>query len=85
MPVYWQACHGKSAERAGVLMLSTAVLAPMSMVAGAAVKITGRYRPQMWLGWIFCLVALGLLSTLKANTSIAHGIGYSLLIGAGIG
>ena len=43
------------------------------------------YRPQLWLGWALLMLAMGLMSTLKADTPIGHGIGFPVLVGAGGG
>ncbi|KAF9236982.1 MFS general substrate transporter [Melanogaster broomeanus] len=56
-----------------------------SPVIGLLVKKTGRYRPQIWVGWCILLVGLGLMSTLRANTSPAFAVGFLVIIGIGIG
>ncbi|KAL0575078.1 hypothetical protein V5O48_006881 [Marasmius crinis-equi] len=85
IPVYFQATHGSSPIRSGVLTLAFCVLAPASMIAGALVNRTGRYRPQMWTGWVLLLVGLGLLSTVDTETPISRVLGFLVMIGFGMG
>lgn len=44
-----------------------------------------KYRPQAWFGWVVLIIGTGLLSTVDAETSLAHSIGYSALISIGGG
>ncbi|KAL0569152.1 hypothetical protein V5O48_012826 [Marasmius crinis-equi] len=85
IPVYFQATHGSTPIQSGVLTLAFCVLAPASIIAGTLVKKTGRYRPQLWVGWVLLMIGLGLLSTINANTSISRTLGFLVLIGFGMG
>ncbi|KAK7438751.1 hypothetical protein VKT23_017881 [Stygiomarasmius scandens] len=85
IPVYFQAIHGASPVHSGVLTLAFCVLAPASMMAGAIVNKTGRYRPQMWTGWALLLIGLGVLSTVSVNTPDSRILGFLVLIGFGMG
>lgn len=51
----------------GVYSLAFASLAPAATITGLSVKPTGRYRPQMWMGWVLTVAALGLMSTIRAT------------------
>lgn len=55
------------------------------MVAGALVKKTGRYRPQLWTGWVVVLIALGVLSTIEYNTNLGRTIGFIIIWSVGLG
>ena len=44
-----------------------------------------RYRPQIWIGWILTVVALGLMSTILATDHLSKSFGYMVLLGWGIG
>ena len=85
MPVFYQGCKDASPIRSGVLTLGFASLAPASLIAGALVTRTQRYRPQMWLGWVLILVGLGLHSTLTAGDNVARVVGFGVIVGIGIG
>lgn len=84
-PVYFQACKDASAVRSGVYGIAMAILAPAAFTAGVLVKKTGRYRPQMFVGWAFMLVGFGLLSTVHANSSVGLPVGYVIILGVGAG
>ena len=84
-PVYFQACKGVSPVVSGVYSLGFASLALAVIATGISIKVTGRYRPQSWIGWIITIVALGLMSTILATDSLGKSIGYGTLLGLGIG
>ncbi|KAL0958478.1 hypothetical protein HGRIS_000617 [Hohenbuehelia grisea] len=85
IPVFYQACKGLSPVASGVLLLGLSTLAPAFVLAGISVKRTLRYRPQMYTGWCFMMIGLGLLSTLDADSTKARAVGFSVLLGIGIG
>ncbi|KAF9222807.1 MFS general substrate transporter [Gyrodon lividus] len=84
-PVFFQGCKGASPVKSGIYGLALSALAPAAIVSGLVVKRTGRYRPLMWVGWCFLLVGLGLMSTLRANTSSGFAVGFLVIVGIGIG
>ena len=55
------------------------------MVTGISIKLTGRYRPQTWIGWVLSIVAFGLMSTILTTDPLGKSIGYVALLGCGIG
>ncbi|KAH8106322.1 iron permease [Cristinia sonorae] len=86
LPVYFQACLGASPIRSGVDMLATAlVIAPFALVAGLMVQIQGKYRPANYVGWGLTMVGFGLLTLLRADTSIGKWVGYQIVAAAGVG
>ncbi|KAH9911656.1 MFS general substrate transporter [Fomitopsis serialis] len=86
LPVYYQACMLASPIRAGTLVFGVAfTVAPTTIVAGAMITVTKRYRPPIWFGWVLLLVGQGLLTTLTATSSKATSIGFQILTGIGIG
>ncbi|KAF7296868.1 MFS general substrate transporter [Mycena indigotica] len=86
LPVYFQACKGAGPIASGVDVFGiTFTVAPVSAVTGILVNRTGRYRPQMWLGWALMILGTALLGTLDEHSSRGKAIGYQILIGAGIG
>lgn len=60
-------------------------LGPVVILCGWSVTKFAKYRPQAWFGWVILIIATGLLSTVHANTPLAHSIGYSALISIGGG
>ncbi|KAF9234171.1 major facilitator superfamily domain-containing protein [Melanogaster broomeanus] len=84
-PVFFQGCKGASPVMSGVYGLGLSALAPAAIVSGLLVKKTGRYRLQMWVGWCILLVGLGLMSSLRANTSPGLAVGFLVIVGIGIG
>jgi hypothetical protein len=64
---------------------ATFTIAPFAIINGISVLLLNRYRPQNYLAWILGLIGMGLLSTIKADTSHARNIGYQIIEGAGLG
>ncbi|KAF5319764.1 hypothetical protein D9758_018849 [Tetrapyrgos nigripes] len=86
LPVYYQAVEGASPVASGVELFAISfTLAPISVVTGASVAISKRYRPQLWASWCLMTVGLALLSTVSRTTSRATSIGFQILIGFGAG
>nr|GAT49272.1 iron permease [Mycena chlorophos] len=86
LPVYFQACKGAGPTAAGVDVLAVSfTVAPMAAVTGILVKKSGRYRPQMYVGWTLQILGVGLLSSLDEHSNRGKAIGYQILAGAGNG
>jgi len=86
LPVYLQACKGLSPIRTGVMLFGLAFSTPpIAILSGIAVTITKRYRLQLWVGWIVCIVGLAVLGTTHANTNLSTIVGFEVLVGAGFG
>ncbi|OBZ76995.1 putative transporter C3H1.06c [Grifola frondosa] len=86
MPVYFQACKDLSPIGAGVDQLAVAlVLAPVGIISGVSVNVTHKYRPQLWVSWVFVILGTGLLITLGADTLRGHAIGYLVICAIGLG
>ncbi|KAF8443975.1 major facilitator superfamily domain-containing protein [Boletus edulis BED1] len=66
-PIYFQACKGVSPTVSGIYSLSFASYGAAAIIIGMTIKATGRYRVQTWIGWIFAVIALGLMSTIPRN------------------
>lgn len=74
LPVYYQACTLASPIRAGTLVFGLAfTVAPTTIVAGALITATKRYRPPIWFGWVLLLLGQGLLTTLTATSPPRSG------------
>jgi hypothetical protein len=57
----------------------------VALVAGIAVKKTGRYLILIYVGWTLIIIGAGLLTTLRADSSIAKAVGFQAVIGSGVG
>jgi len=54
-------------------------------VTGIAVRKTGQYLIPIGVGWMLVIIGSGLLTTLRADSNIAKGVGFQLVIGSGVG
>ncbi|KAJ3496821.1 hypothetical protein NLG97_g2377 [Lecanicillium saksenae] len=86
VPTFYQLVYGYSATKSGALLLPiTIVQTVSSTVSGLIVHWVGRYRECILFGWLCWAVGLGLMSTLDEHTGLDKQIGYSILIGIGVG
>ncbi|KAK5988874.1 Citrate exporter 1 [Cladobotryum mycophilum] len=86
VPSFYQLVYGYSATKAGAMLLPiTLVQTASSTLSGLVVHWVGRYRECVLFGWACWAVGLGLMSTLDEHTGIGKQIGYSILIGVGVG
>ncbi|KAF7301232.1 MFS domain-containing protein [Mycena indigotica] len=53
--------------------------------ASAAITISKKYRPTNYLSWAIIIVGLGVLSTLRENSSTGKWVGYQIILGVGMG
>ncbi|KAF7792049.1 hypothetical protein EIP86_003077 [Pleurotus ostreatoroseus] len=84
--VYFQACLGAAPIRAGVDTLPAALfIAFFALGAGGTVQAINKYTPPNIAGWVFIVVGFGVMSLLKADSSVAQWVGYQVLATAGIG
>lgn len=86
IPTFYQLVYGYSATKAGALLLPiTLIQTASSTLSGLIVHWVGRYRECVLFGWLAWAVGLGLMSTLDENSGLGKPIGYSILIGVGVG
>ncbi|KAH6953154.1 major facilitator superfamily domain-containing protein [Fusarium avenaceum] len=86
IPSFYQLVYGYSATKAGAMLLPITLLqTASSTLSGLVVHWIGRYRECILFGWLCWAVGLGLMSTLDENTGIGKQVGYSVLIGVGVG
>ncbi|KAJ0327191.1 hypothetical protein COL5a_005982 [Colletotrichum fioriniae] len=78
IPTFYQLVYNYGATRSGVMLL------PITLVQ-TAIHWVGRYRECILFGWLCWSVGLGLMSTLNESSGLGRQIGYSLLIGVGVG
>ena len=86
LPTYFQMAEGVSATEAGLLMVPLmGSLLFTSVVLGAVVSKTGRYKVIPIVGSLILAVGLGLLSTISLDTPLAVICLYMAVMGAGLG
>lgn len=86
VPTFLQMSSGTSAAASGLLMLPMMVgLLIASVVSGAAITKTGRYRLYPILGTMITGVAMVCLTTLAASTPLWLICVYLFVFGAGLG
>ncbi|KAL3296172.1 multidrug resistance protein fnx1 [Colletotrichum asianum] len=86
IPAFYQLAYNYSATKAGAMLLPVTLTQTLfSTLSGLVVHKIGRYRECILLGWVMWAVGVGLMSTLDENSSVGKQVGYSLLIGAGVG
>lgn len=55
------------------------------LVGGAAVSISGTYKPHNVIAWALCVVGFGLLSILNAHSSAATWATFQVILGIPLG
>lgn len=58
---------------------------PFVVLGGATVSIFKRFRPQLWLAWVFAVIGAATLSTYDVETPLARAIGLTVIGAAGAG
>lgn len=86
IPTFYQLVYDYSATQAGVMLLPiTLVQTAASTFSGLIVHLVGRYRECILFGWACWAAGLGLMSTLDESSGLGVQIGFSVLIGVGVG
>ncbi|KAI0596545.1 permease of the major facilitator superfamily [Biscogniauxia sp. FL1348] len=86
IPTFYQLAYGYSATTAGAMLLPiTLVQTISSTLSGLVVHWVGRYRECILFGWLAWGIGLGLMSTLDESSGVGKQIGYSIIIGVGVG
>lgn len=86
LPAYYQACKNATPTRSGVEIFGLAIpIGPVLLMTGASIAITKTYRVQLWLAWCLTVISMGVMSTLRADSSLAHAVGYPIFLGIGSG
>jgi hypothetical protein len=66
-------------------MLGLAAMAPATIIIGLSIKLTGRYRPQIWVAWTLQVIGSALMTTVKSDTSSGVSVGFCVIYGVGAG
>ena len=86
LPFYYEAVKDYSPTISGVAAFpETFTIAPMAIVVGVAIGITGRFRWAIWSGWSLTVLGMGLLYLLGPKTSIPAFVFLNLVPGLGLG
>lgn len=86
IPVYFQACKDASPVASGVDGFGIAyTIIPAAIAVGISITKSGRYRPQLWVGWALTLVGAGLFTLIRADTPRITAICYQIVSGIGLG
>jgi len=86
LPVYFEACKGKSPTGAGINLFGLSYgMSLFALFTGVAVKKTGKYMTLIFFGWVCAIVGAGLLTTLDENTTVAKSIGFQVVMAGGLG
>ncbi|CAE6468598.1 unnamed protein product [Rhizoctonia solani] len=86
LPTYYQGSKGASPIRSGVDLFGIAfTVAPFAILTGVSAVVFKKYRPQNYVAWVMATIGLGLLSTIKADSSMAKSIGFQVIVGIGAG
>ncbi|KAI0709725.1 Mfs1.2 [Earliella scabrosa] len=86
LPTYFQSCKDASPIRSAVDMLGLSIsMGPIVIISGVSVTALKVYRPQLWLGWVLFIVGMGCFTTVDADSPLAQGVGWPVLMGAGAG
>lgn len=86
MPLYYEAVKGYSPIVSGVALFpDTFTVAPLAVVTGILITVTGHYRWALWSGWMLTVLGTGLLVLLKVDTTIPAWIFLTIVSGLGLG
>jgi len=85
LPLFYQVL-GASATLSGIKMLPFSLgTAIFSVASGLLLSKIGKYRPIIWLAWVFLTLGFGLMTMLSYTSSIAEQEIYPLIAALGIG
>ncbi|KAF8258921.1 hypothetical protein EI94DRAFT_1814313 [Lactarius quietus] len=84
--VFFEACKDKSPSGAGVDFFGFSyTCSAIAILVGIAVGKRGKYMIPTYIGWALMVSGTALLTTLRADSSMAKSIGFQLVIGSGVG
>ncbi|ROW15221.1 hypothetical protein VPNG_03028 [Cytospora leucostoma] len=86
LPIWFQAVEGVSAVQSGIRLLPLVVGQVVgSLAGGIGIQNLGYYTPFMRFSIVLMCVGIGLLTTLRVDTSEGKWIGYQIPYGIGLG
>lgn len=86
IPLFFQSVFLKGPLPSAISMISFfAVLMGFTGIAALGVEWTRRYVWEIWLGWIFAAVGVGLLGLWGSETTLAESSGFQVIAAIGLG
>ena len=86
LPLYFEAVQGYTPIVSGVALFpATLTVAPVSIVSGIIITMTGDFHAVTWVGWIATTLGCGIMCLLDVDTSIPKWIFLCLVAGIGLG
>lgn len=86
LPAWFQSVLGHGPVRSGVDIFPTAFLvAPFAIVVGISTTVTGKYKPQNIMAWVILAVGVGILTLIRASSSLAMALGIQVPLAVGLG
>ncbi|PYI06454.1 putative efflux pump antibiotic resistance protein [Aspergillus sclerotiicarbonarius CBS 121057] len=86
LPLFFQAVYLESALKSAITMLPfCCVLMGFTGIAAWALEYFRNYRWEIWGGWVFLTVGVGLLSLWNGGTDLAMTASFQAIAGVGIG
>ncbi len=79
------ACSPLNAHILSNRLPETLTVAPASVIVGVVVTMTGRYRWSVWVGWVFTVVGMGILTLQDTDTPTVEWVFLNLVAGLGTG
>ena len=86
LPLYYEGVKDYTPTIVGVAIFpETFTVAPVSIIVGIAISMTGHFRWAIWSGWFLTVLGMGLLCKLSPETSIPAWLFMNLVPGTGMG
>ncbi|KAH9993506.1 major facilitator superfamily domain-containing protein [Russula compacta] len=84
--IFFEGCKDRSPTEAGIDLFGLSYsISLVAIVAGIAVKKTGKYLTTIYIGWVMTIIGAGLLTTLGASSSLGKSIAFQIVVGGGVG
>lgn len=86
LPLYFESVHLESPLQAGISILPfCAVVMVFTGIAAAGVDYFHKYLWEIWTGWAFLAVGVGLISLYTKDSSLAMTASFQVIAGIGVG
>ncbi|KAJ7505900.1 major facilitator superfamily domain-containing protein [Mycena galericulata] len=86
IPVFFQACFDANPIRSAIDFLPGSVATvPFAAIATILISVFKKYRLINWVAWVFLVIGLGLVSTIRQDSPTAKWVGYQIITSVGIG
>ena len=86
LPLYYESVRLQTPLQAGISLLPfCAVVMVFTGIAAAGVDYFHKYLWEIWAGWLFLVVGVGLFSTWATDASLAATGSFQVICGIGVG